>query len=751
MATGLSASTIKSWFQYRCDRKTRYDITDAKDLGAVPVVKDQRDAPWAKLGQEFEDRIIVRLSAESSVLRPTPGDDGLPERLASAFLRGKRPEKYAAQVNLHPSARPAFLDPSGIDPRRTFADLIQIDVSGGTPVFRLIDVKATRRATVFQKAQVAYYALMLRAVLEELGVSARIDPVGEIWRIPNDGTAEDSLWTEDPFELGPYLRLVEEFCRRDLPLIAMAEIGPGRDETFFHLYFKCEQCEYLTHCRRSLERPAPQRDVSAVPGLSHEGKRALKRAGIRTVGALSEISLASATSFGGWSLQRHGELLVARAKAQISGQLQRLPNTTTYLMPPRAESLLVLSVDHDPVDDTLAALGYLYSGPEGERSVIEVLPDGSRAAEAEAIVGVLGPLIAELATIDLANAAVAEGDPTARYAHIVVYEPSEAINLQAAIGRHLDDPRIRAGLLDMVRLFPPETVVPEPEFKGVHHLPATAARSLVEQLYAVPALVSYDLRQISGAFRDARHKVRAYVPGPDFERPFSSLLSIDVIRSMREKRRREFDLEAVRQDVGARLAATGDVARAIMAENAVAVTQGEPPFLRLAKKPFRFQASFDPIEPSDLDVLYAFELLENRAGLLDSLIGLAQPWKQRRDAGRCLAGLQLHKGPYRRNHRIEMVMKIPYESRNSDIAAAEPGLILTDDHPDLRLNPQTWPLLECRLRFGEVPGYSFIDLSAANFRSAFFEEMMRRTGEGPWFVDRSFVDFNTGERRDYQA
>ncbi len=56
MATGLSASTIKSWFQYRCDRKTWYDITDANDLGAVPVVKDQRDAPWAKLGQEFEDQ-----------------------------------------------------------------------------------------------------------------------------------------------------------------------------------------------------------------------------------------------------------------------------------------------------------------------------------------------------------------------------------------------------------------------------------------------------------------------------------------------------------------------------------------------------------------------------------------------------------------------------------------------------------------------------------------------------------------------
>src|SRR3546814_6364455 len=45
-------------------------------------------------------------------------------------------------------------------------------------------------------------------------------------------------------------------------------------------------------------------------------------------------------------------------------------------------------------------------------------------------------------------------------------------------------------LLHAVRLFPPEDVVPEPEFKGAHHLPATAIRSVIEQLYALPALRS---------------------------------------------------------------------------------------------------------------------------------------------------------------------------------------------------------------------------------------------------------------------
>jgi len=46
-------------------------------------------------------------------------------------------------------------------------------------------------------------------------------------------------------------------------------------------------------------------------------------------------------------------------------------------------------------------------------------------------------------------------------------------------------------------MFPPEDVVPEPEFRGIHHLPATAVRSVVEQVFALPIMVSYDLRQES--------------------------------------------------------------------------------------------------------------------------------------------------------------------------------------------------------------------------------------------------------------
>src|SRR5262249_27735444 len=100
MQKGLSASTIKSWFQYRWERKVRYELSTDEELSAIPVVKDVREQAWAILGQDFEKRVVDRVAAEAGVLAPSPGDFGLSERLATAFLKGLRAEPYAAQINL---------------------------------------------------------------------------------------------------------------------------------------------------------------------------------------------------------------------------------------------------------------------------------------------------------------------------------------------------------------------------------------------------------------------------------------------------------------------------------------------------------------------------------------------------------------------------------------------------------------------------------------------------------------------------
>lgn len=152
MALGLSGSTIKSWFQYRCERKTRYEIMDPSELAAIPVAKDDREQPWANLGVDYEDRVVSRLARETIVLRPGSSDEGLLERHAVAFLKGQGSARFAAQVNLRPRSWPSFVGGNGdIQLRRSFADLIRREVTADGLLFRVIDIKATRSARAFHK------------------------------------------------------------------------------------------------------------------------------------------------------------------------------------------------------------------------------------------------------------------------------------------------------------------------------------------------------------------------------------------------------------------------------------------------------------------------------------------------------------------------------------------------------------------------------------------------------------------------
>lgn len=285
MGLGLSGSTIKSWFQYRCERRTRYELMTPDDRAAVPIGDDGREKTWAILGVNFENRVVGRLARARRVLRPAAHEDALDDALATSFLRGGGTADHAAQVNLRPRGPVSFLGGNtGIALRRTFADLIRREVVEGVPRFTVVDIKATRSPRAFHKTQVAFYALLLKAVMQERDVTGEVSSRGEIWFIPPDGDAQGDAYAVESFELGPYVRLVEDFARSTLPGIAAREVSAGRNETFFHVYFKCEQCSYLDHCRAAIDPavPASRRDVSAVPGLSHEGKRTLPPHAART-------------------------------------------------------------------------------------------------------------------------------------------------------------------------------------------------------------------------------------------------------------------------------------------------------------------------------------------------------------------------------------------------------------------------------------------------------------------------------------
>lgn len=758
MSLAFSASTVKSWFQYRCPRKTRYDTFTGKEIDAIPILRDLLTPAWAQLGNKFERDVVSHLAAEVGVLGPTVGEDCLSQTLSTAFLKGQRSETFAHQLVLESQSelREQLGLPKDVTVKRALPDLVRIERGDSEPHFQIIDIKATQRATTFHKAQVAFYSLLLQSTLAALRTPGVLDRTGQIWCLPPGSKGDNGVYRAEVFRLEPYQRLVADFLSNEIPLIAESIVSSAWDNTFFHIYFKCEQCEYLRHCRQSIDEriPPAQRDVSAVPGVSHEAKRALTRLGIEKVGKLAEARGLRASSAGSWALRRRAELLTRRAQALVAGEVQRIPGVATYLMPPRVDVGLYLIVDVDPVEDNLITLGYLRSEGGKSEYLVEVLPDGSPERESEALCKVLGQLVTDLAAIDHHNAAHDDSPAEQVQAHIFLYEPSEASGLQDAVARHLEKPLVRTGLLHLIRMFPPEDVVPEPEFRGIHHLPATALRSVVEQVYALPVMVSYDLRQVTEALANTEPALSpAYAPGPPFRRPFSSRLSIEVCRDLRDGR---IEPEPVRQDVIARLDAMRALAEWLMHKNAIALQQdGDYAFLRLNKRPFRFQETLDPLNAMDLDLLHAFELLENRTNMLEALVSLAQPFSQRRDRARCIAQMTLLKHGKAKWGQYYMLFSVPPESRETELSSSNLDLILTDDNPDIRLNPQSWPDFEARIA-PERPDFAssgtlLVNVRATVYEGDYFQRLLRETGEANWFLDRTFKDFTTGKAAEFMA
>ncbi|MFZ6181627.1 PD-(D/E)XK nuclease family protein [Nannocystis pusilla] len=735
----IRATGIKDWFQYRCDRKFIYGALPQSERLAIPIQERHSGGALAEEGEAFELNVVRALGetiGEERLLQP-PRNKGfavLSEAVVTRFLREAPVGSYAHQAGLGEcqTLRADLALPPDVIIGNGRPDLLAIVAEQGKRHVQIIDIKHTNRPTVYHRAQVAMYALMLRALLVQIGDIARVHPTASIWHRPTHAARSGEKWTRADFDVRPYMEMVEDFLRRDVARMSRTAVRRGRDESFFHLYFKCEQCEWRSRCEEFIAdtRPVGTWDISVVPGMSHESKRVLNEGGIQTVSDLASNEVLQGT----WALRTRGALLRSRAQALLERRWWRLPDHHTWLMPPRIDVRIFLVADWDPVEDRLIALGCLVQGTIARPPRVATIRTPEE--ELSALKDILGTVLQVLGEVDSHNRELEGRDDAALRAHIFVYEPSEANDLRAAMARHLEDQEIRGSLLNLVRLFPPEEIrAPEPEYRGSHHLPASALRSVMEQLYLLPAKVSYDLARVSVALKDADPPLREpYQPLPAFQRPFSSRLSMEIARPFVRTGSRQAE---ILQDVTARLRATASLCDWILADNESA----EQTFLRLKKPPFRFQELFHPLDAIDLDVLLSQELLQSRADRLAALVELARPAPERRERLRCFANMTL-RSDTKNGSRTFLTFDVPPESRDTEIAPGTFGLILTDDDPDVRLDPTQWPACEVSLERTWSSGL-VVSIYKKVADGPLMRRMLAKTGERGWFLELAHKDINT--------
>ena len=156
-------------------------------------------------------------------------------------------------------------------------------------------------------------------------------------------------------------------------------------------------------------------------------------------------------------------------------------------------------------------------------------------------------------------------------------------------------------------------------------------------------------------------------------------------------------ISLVETDVRHRLEALRGIVSFLIEENATQAQGPDGPMLRLAKRPFRFWETFDPLQAGDLDVLQAFEIIESRAALLATMVELARPEERRVDSGRCLAGLKMVGHPGARGTRPKFLFDLPDGVRKAEFGSDSFGLALTDGDQQVLLDYAAWRDVECSI------------------------------------------------------
>ena len=232
----------------------------------------------------------------------------------------------------------------------------------------MIDVKRGDALKLTHRVQILLYALELQAILDAAGITAtRVDlEHGAVWL----GKQPEP----EVFALGALRPHLERFLRCDLGRILAGE----PDDAHWHLYSRCEWCEFFDHCRGEMRRT---NDVSRLEQLTTYGKRHLiEEAGVRTLPELGRF------------LQRADADEVLDRCASLAGQRHRLavrvealesdePRLHGAASPdlPQGENIgLFLTLQQEPLGQVVYLAGLLvtaraevqeevFSGPTAQR------------------------------------------------------------------------------------------------------------------------------------------------------------------------------------------------------------------------------------------------------------------------------------------------------------------------------------------------------------------------------------------------
>jgi hypothetical protein len=382
-------SAIARYFFHDCERFLYYTSADPKRRKREGIPEPEFDhSPLVgailSSGFAWEREVVERLLKGRVVLGPGTGElhtRRLPLAQTLGCLRREPAGRFLYQPTLAPPRH--FYESHGIDPKLVtisdnHPDLIAIlsDSDGGR-LLRVIDVKRGEALKLTHRVQILLYALELQALLDAEGItSARVDlEQGAVWL---GGQPEPEV-----FNLSVFRPHLERFLRHDL----MRILSGSAEDARWHLYHRCEWCEFFDHCRDEMRRT---NDVSRLEQLTPHGKRHLNE--VAEVRTLTEL---------GRFLKRSDADEVLDRCASLAGQRHRLQTRVAALETeepqlygasspdlPRGENVgIFLTLQQEPLGQAVYLAGLLVTARDDVRrqvftpTVVERLVSAAGKAE----------------------------------------------------------------------------------------------------------------------------------------------------------------------------------------------------------------------------------------------------------------------------------------------------------------------------------------------------------------------------------
>ena len=677
----LSATRVAEFFRYGCERQLRYAGTPSElrggdvprwnaDPARGPVVAPRPGtALLTEAGRRWERRVVDRLERRfgRDRVRISRGGDGevhrLPVEEVITSLNDPGPIEFLVQPELQLPDPEPFLRRFGLDPARitllpAAPDLIRIRRgSDGTIRWDVIEIKASREATLSHRAQVAFYVLLL----EELCATEKIRngrPEPRWGRVWNRGTRRPQR-----FEMGAYRHHVEGFLRGELPRIVAA----SPPECEWHVGTRCTGCVYLEHCRLDAERSD---DLCRVPGITPLARRVLHGKGIRTVRELAR-SFKPDTYSGCHALESGAGRVRQQAQSLSFGKIFPVEQQT-HLLSPREDVRVMITAEEDPVTGLCFAVGVQIHGGKDSSAAVFLTSAPTAAAERETLWRVLSWLHPVLPKAE-------GGDQNDRppTLQLFLWDRLEGSILRRLLERHLAEGEALGAAPPILQLFSSGAA-------GSGRVPGSVLLDAIGALWALPIPFAYDLQGVSAVLKP-RDGARVFRPRADHHTPFNSQIAFERIHELWQQAGERPSGgndsphavgEEIRRTVASKLAAMDSVLRAVRERAA------RRQALLLRPEPLGREVE-PPIPDPTLESLRVFTRMEATAAALATRALHLLPAEERARRFECIREMNL----VERLSDGKLVFDFDPECRDVKFRPGDFTLVLSND--DDRTLPET--------------------------------------------------------------